>query len=65
MDGTGRDQDLLPYHRVTDPPSDLEFHLALQHNDQFLGRMREVLPSPPWRIDPGTGNGDDWKRGRS
>jgi hypothetical protein len=46
MDGTGRDQDLLPDPRVADPPGDLELHLPLQHDDQFVGGVREVLPPP-------------------
>ena len=44
--GTGRDQDLLADLGVADPPGDLELHVALQHEDQFVGRMREVLSAP-------------------
>jgi len=52
MNGTGRDQKLVSDRRVTDLPCDLELHLAFQDDDQFVGRMREILPSPPWRVDP-------------
>jgi len=52
MNGTSRDQKLLSDHWVTDLPSDLEFHLAFQHDDQFVGCMREIFPSPSRRVDP-------------
>src|SRR5208283_1184754 len=52
MNGTSRDQKLFSDRRVTDLPCDLELHLAFQDDDQFIGCMREILPSPPWRVDP-------------
>jgi len=52
MDGTSGDQKFLSDDRVTNLPGDLELHLALQHDDQFVSRMREILPSPSWRVDP-------------
>jgi len=42
-------------------PSDLELHLALQHNDQFVGRMREMLPSPSRRVDPEVATETPWR----
>jgi len=52
MDSASRDQNFFSDRGVTDLPSDLEFHLALQHDDQFVCRVREILPSPTWRVDP-------------
>ncbi len=52
MDGTSGDQQFLSDRRVTNLPSDLEFHLAFQDDDQFVGRMREVFPSLTWRVGP-------------
>jgi len=52
MNGTSRDQKLFSDSTVTDLPCDLEFHLALQDDDQFVGRMREIFPSPSRRVDP-------------
>jgi hypothetical protein len=52
MDGTGRDQEFLPDLGVADPPRDLELHLALQHEDKFIGRMGEILPSLSGFVDP-------------
>jgi hypothetical protein len=43
VDGTGGDQKLLPDPRAADPPGDLRLHPGLQHDDQFVGRMREAL----------------------
>ena len=52
MDCTSGDQKLLSDRRVTNLPSDLEFHLAFQDDDQFVGRMREILPSLSWLVGP-------------
>jgi hypothetical protein len=52
MDGTSGDQEFLSDFRVANPPGNLELHLALQHEDQFIGRMREILPALSWRVDP-------------
>lgn len=52
MDGTGRDQKLLPDGRVADLLGDLELHLAFKDDDQFVGCMCEIFPPPSGWIDP-------------
>jgi hypothetical protein len=52
MNCTSRDQKLFSDRRVMNLPSDLELHLAFQDDDQFVGCMREILPSPSRRVDP-------------
>ena len=52
MNGTSRDQKLVSDRRVVNLPSYLELHLALQDDDQFVGRMSEIFPSPSWWVDP-------------
>ena len=52
MDGSCGDQKLVSDRRVTNLPSNLEFHLTFQDDYQLVGRMREILPSLSWRVDP-------------
>jgi hypothetical protein len=52
MDGSCSDQKLVSDRRVTNLPGDLEFHLTFQDDYQLVGRMREILPSLSWRVDP-------------
>lgn len=52
MGYTSRDQKLFSDCRVINLPSDLEFHLAFQDDDRFVGRMREILPPPSRWVDP-------------
>jgi hypothetical protein len=52
MDGTSGDQKLVSDRRVTNLPSDLEFHLTFQDDYQLVGCMCEILPSLSWRVDP-------------
>ena len=47
-----RGSELLADRRVADLPGDLEFHLPLQHDDKFIGRMREILPTLSGRVGP-------------
>jgi hypothetical protein len=45
VDRAGTDQQLLPDLRLVKLAGDLELHLVLQHNDQIIGRVPEVLPA--------------------
>jgi hypothetical protein len=52
MDCTCGDQKLGSDRRMTKLSTDLELHLAFQHDDRFVDGMREVHPSLTWPIDP-------------
>jgi hypothetical protein len=53
VDRTGRDEQLLAYLQVMDLPRDLELDLPLQHDDQLVRRVREVLPPLAGRVRAG------------
>jgi hypothetical protein len=52
MNCTSGDQKLFSDFGMMDLTSDLEFHLAVQNSDQFIGRMGEILSTPSWKVGP-------------
>ena len=52
MDSTGRDEEFFSDFWMADLPGDLELHLALQDEHEFIGRMGEVFPPLSGCIDP-------------
>jgi hypothetical protein len=52
MVGPGRDQQLLAWLRAMDLSLDLELHIAIEHDDQFVGAVDEILPTFARRVGP-------------
>jgi len=46
----GRDQQLLAKLRAMNLPLNLELHITIEHDDQFVGRVDEVLPTLARRV---------------
>jgi hypothetical protein len=52
MHRAGRDQEFVSWTWVMNSPPNFEFHLSVQHDDNFIGAVHEILPALTGRVSP-------------